>query len=176
MTYVAGVGHFSPAIDNISELTRPLGSAYGVPASGGAYPTTDLAFYIPVRVPAVVVIVKMWVGIVTAAGNIDVGIYNISGSRIVSTGLVAASTSGIFDITDTTLQRGIYYLAITATSTTMQLQKNDRTAYESQQTGIFVQQLSTGASLPSSATFASPITTSTFTVPLVGALRNGTNT
>jgi hypothetical protein len=54
-------------------------------------------------------------------GNIDVGIYDASGNRLVSAGsTVQAGTSAIqiFDITDTLLKPGLHYMAIALSNNT----------------------------------------------------------
>jgi hypothetical protein len=50
----------------------------------------------------------------TASGNMDVGIYDYAGTRLVSSGSTAQSGTSAFqdfDITDTLLGPGIFYLA-----------------------------------------------------------------
>lgn len=81
-----------------------------------AWPTANLAIYIPVEIFNPVTIAKMSVNNGTAvSGNIDVGIYDAGGKRLVSKGSTAqAGTSAIqtFDITDTLLNPGLCYMAV----------------------------------------------------------------
>lgn len=61
------------------------------------------------------------------SGNVDVGIYDEAGGRIVSTGSTAqsgTSTMQFFDITDTDLRPGIFYLAMAMDNTTGGVGKN----------------------------------------------------
>jgi hypothetical protein len=99
--------------------TQSLGTALvstgqSVPASVN-YVTANLAVFVPFWVPDTVVLTKMGLGNGAAvAGNVDLGVYDEAGVRLVSTGTTAqAGTSRIqvIDIGDTTLRRGIYYLA-----------------------------------------------------------------
>ena len=89
------------------------------------YVTANLAVFIPFSVPEPVVITKMgWGNGAAVTGNIDVGIYDESGNRLVSAGSTAqsgTSTLQVVDVTDTLLSRGRYYLAMTSdTSSTSQ--------------------------------------------------------
>lgn len=57
----------------------------------------------------------------TITSNVDVGIYNSAFTRLVSIGGVAqagASAQQVFDIADTVLQPGLYYIGISMSSTT----------------------------------------------------------
>ncbi len=76
-----------------------------------------MAIFVPVRTPYPVVVYKLVVGSgTTANGNFDVGIYDRFGTRIVSSGTTAktSSTENVVDITDTVLGPGLYYLAMSA--------------------------------------------------------------
>jgi hypothetical protein len=87
----------------------------GTPASQN-FVTANLAVFIPFWVPEPVVITKMgWGNGAAVAGNIDVGIYSEAGTRLVSSGTTAQSGTTVMQIvnvTDTTLPRGRYYLAM----------------------------------------------------------------
>lgn len=81
----------------------------------------NLAFYIPVAILRPVTIYKISVnnGSVVA-GNIDVGIYTYGGTRIVSMGSITQSgttTIQTFDIVDTPLNPGLYYMGISMDNT-----------------------------------------------------------
>lgn len=87
-----------------------------------AWPAANLAIYVPVEIYAPATIVKMAVLNGTAvSGNIDVGIYDVGGKRLISAGTTAqAGTTTIqtFDITDTLLLPGLYYMAVALDNTT----------------------------------------------------------
>lgn len=75
------------------------------------------AIFVPFVVYEPLRVTKMFTdngGTVGSAANVDVGIYDAVGNRIVSSGSTAragASTLQIFDITDTTLNAGLHYMA-----------------------------------------------------------------
>jgi len=85
-----------------------------------AWPSANLAIFVPIRIPFPVVVYKLVIGAgATAAGNFDVGIYDASGNRLVSSGATAkgASTEQVLDIADTTIGPGLFYLAMSADGT-----------------------------------------------------------
>lgn len=99
-------GYFSTA--------TALSPGVGIGASV-AWPLTNKAFFIPFRVTVATVACKMVFGSgTTAGGNVDMGIYDPQGNRLVSTGAQArsASSESVVDITDTPLAPGLYYMAM----------------------------------------------------------------
>ncbi len=87
-----------------------------------AWPTANLAIFVPFLVftPFLAKIIGVDNG-ATVSGNIDVGIYDGQQNRLVSTGSTAhagTSTVQTFDITDTLLLPGIYYMAQAMDNTT----------------------------------------------------------
>lgn len=89
-----------------------------VNASGttaATWPTASMAIYVPIKVRRPVIVKKLAISNgATASGEVDLGIYNTAGTRLVSVGgssQLGTSTEQVFDVTDTTLQPGIYYLA-----------------------------------------------------------------
>lgn len=142
--------------------------AMGFAGVVGTWPTANLAFYIPISVHSTLTVVKMFIengG--TASGNVDLGIYDAGGTRLVSTGSTAQSgTSAIqeFDITDTTLTPGLYYLAMAIDNTTATLQRWSVTTALAKAIGVCTQ--ASAFALPSSATFATP---SSGNLPFIGA-------
>lgn len=132
-----------------------------------AWPTSNLAMFFPVEVYQPITIVKMMVNNGTAvSGNIDVGIYDASGNKRVSAGSTAqAGTSAIqiFDITDTLLFPGLYYMAVALDNTTGTLSGwSTPNAIDLAPAGIFQQ--ASAFALPSPATFA--VTAQVF-IPLI---------
>ena len=63
----------------------------------------NIAHYMPVLVESQITVFKMSIIIGAQAGNVDVGIYNEAGTRLVSAGSTVAGAAGIqiFDVTDT---------------------------------------------------------------------------
>lgn len=84
--------------------------------------TANIAILVPMRITETVTVVKMAVANgPTANGNLDVGIYDNTFTKLVSSGSTAQSgtdTIQILDIADTALSPGTYYFALASSSTT----------------------------------------------------------
>ena len=97
-------------------LGVPLWSSGQVTLSSVNWVTANLAIFVPFRVPEAVTFTKLfWLLGSAVAGNIDAGIYDTAGVRLVSTGSTAVGSTSrpqAVDITDLTLARGTYYLAL----------------------------------------------------------------
>lgn len=105
------------SIDSIGAELRVNGSV----SSAGAWPTANKAIYVPFVVHQPFTVVKAFVEIGTASGNIDVGVYDDQKNLIVSDGghaQAGANAIQSFDLTDTTLNPGVYYMAVAANNTT----------------------------------------------------------
>jgi hypothetical protein len=118
--------------------------------------TADLAQYIPVRIRRHVVAKKFWFSQgATGTNNIDIGIFDRGGTKVISTGLTAkaaATDCKIVDVTDTPLKPDLYYLGMTcvsATATFIMFGISNLPVLAGQ--GVRQQQLGAGAALPSSA-------------------------
>ena len=99
-------------------------------------------------------------------GKIDVGIYTVDGGRLVSSGSVIqtdANSLQEFDITDTAIGPGLYYMAVSLDNTTNTLFRYSTNAQNAKGFGL-LQQASAHA-LPASATYAA-LTESI--IPLIG--------
>lgn len=114
------------------------------------------AYFIPISIFAPITIKKMFVeNGTTVSGNIDVGIYDAGGVKKVSIGSTAqAGVSAIqeFDITDTLLNPGLYYLAGAMDNTTGIVQRAGPSSAVLRTFGVFEQ--TSAFPLPSTATFA----------------------
>lgn len=157
----------SPAIpQSLGNMLNGMGAALNVLA----WPTANKAFYMPVSVYEPFLVAKMFVingG--TVSGNIDVGIYDRGGAKIVSSGSVAqAGASAIqeFDVVDTLLNPGLYYLACAMDNATGQLEVWNVTGGTIGRS-LGLAEETTAFPLPSSATMAA--LTGTLRFPLVGA-------
>jgi hypothetical protein len=129
----------------------------GAPASNN-FVTANLAVFIPFYVPEPMVCTKLfWGNGAAVAGNLDAGIYDTAGTRLVSTGTTAQSgttRAQVVDTTDTTIGRGTYYLAF-ASDTSGVTQKVIAvlpSAGIPQSLGLL--QMAAAFVLPSSATYA----------------------
>ena len=142
-----------------------------LPSGAAAWPAAGAVIFVPFGVPEPVTITKLFYGIGAAAGNIDMGVYDASGNLLVSAGTTAASgstTLQVVDVTDTTIARGQYYLALVAdTVTTLTIARAAPAAGLAQSLGLLEQD---SVTLPLS-TGASPATFAKYTrayVPVIG--------
>jgi len=165
--------------------TRSIVSTYGPECIGGelsfgdlatsettAWPSANLGQYLPFTINQVQTIyyIRCQNG-GAVAGTIDVGIYDADGNRIVTMGATTmAGTSAVqdFNIPDTVLQPGVYYMAMSMSDTaTARVRGWPMTAGANTSASGCLQQASV-ATLPSpTATFAA--STSTF-VPLMALM------
>lgn len=146
------IGSFSS-----ESLGREL-TCMGTISTSFAWPTANLGLFVPVEIYSSLTVVKMSVANGTAvSGNIDVGIYDMNGNRIVSAGSTAQTGTSViqtFDITDTLLQAGLYYMALSADNTTSTFGGwSGLAAGDGQAMGLF--QMASALALPNPATFAS---------------------
>lgn len=153
-------------------------SLYSVfsPGVGLGLGVAPMAQYTPVVLRSQITVFQLgWLNGANIAGNLDAGIYDKAGNRIVSTGSTAhagASLIQMVDTADVTLTPGVYYLA-NATDTSGGTQTIAR--YQMGTIGLMracgiVQQAI--FPLPSAASFATNAQTS---VPLVfGAIEGST--
>lgn len=132
------------------------------PTGSGSWPTADLAIYCPVRVFERVVVRALYVANGSSvSGNFDLGLYNSGGTRLVSSGATAqsgTSSEQVVDVTDTTIGPGIYYVAMTLDNTTGTVLRDNDAAPLDAALGLYTEQLGTGGTLPTTATFAVPQT------------------
>lgn len=159
----ATIGTFSP--ESCGAMIYSGGVAL---TNSYAWPSSNLAVYVPVEIYRTITIVKMAVNNGTAvSGNIDVGIYDYAGGKVVTKGSTAQSGTSaiqIFDITDTTLYPGLYYMAVALDNTTGTLMGyTGGVAPEIGAHGVY-QQASAFALPTTSATFAAYAQTS---LPLI---------
>lgn len=85
-----------------------------------AWIAANEALYLPIWVTERILVTTLWwQNGATVTGNVDCGIYDDQGNRIVSTGSTAqtgTSTVQSVDITDTAVEEGLIYLALAASS------------------------------------------------------------
>lgn len=144
------------------------GMGLGLGAIG--WSSANKAIYIPFQVSEIFIVDNMYtINGGTVSGNIDVGIYEHGGTRLVSSGSTAqagASSIQEFNVTNTTLNPGLYYFAVAVSNTTATLEMWTPTAAISRSLGVMEE--TSAFPLPSTATFASISGTSRF--PFVGAV------
>jgi hypothetical protein len=127
MTYTLGLP--SPGLPH---FVSPFVSAWhpvirGAAPASGAFPSANTAYYTPLYVPQVAPVRRLfWVNgsTVSESYNVDVGIYSDAGgkpgTRLVSSGSTAQGTASVaqfVDVADIALAPGLYWLAITCSST-----------------------------------------------------------
>ncbi len=145
--------------DNIDCLAQQFGHICGVYYGGvGVWPAASRALYVPVQVQQTLTAYKMacWNGgTVTGGTNTSVGIYDVNGVQLVEARAAAAGASQpqFFDIADTVLKPGNYFLGLSHDSGTTQFGRLALTAPGLQVCGM---QQQAAYPLPSPATFANP--------------------
>lgn len=161
-------------------LTRPaihtcspeaLGSQFAAfqiasPGSTTNWPAANEAIFVPFILDRPALVKRMFTANgSTVNGNVDVGIYTWDGARIVSIGSTAhagTSTLQFFNITDTYLGVGQYYMAAAADGTA-RIQRYSVTIILCQHFGVL--KMASAFALPASVTFA---TVTTAYVPHIG--------
>lgn len=120
-----------------------------------AWPTANKALYIPFGVTRPFTAYKFSAYVGTASGNIDVGIYDEGGTRLVSLGSTAAVTgTPDWNITDTVLPRGLYYMALAVDNTTFTVRAGSLNNNTALVTALGMAEQTTAFALPATATFA----------------------
>jgi hypothetical protein len=161
MTYNYGLAGL-PDPPVLSTMTDDMAGAFfmavGTPSSA-VWPTAATAFFYPVYLSQPRTYTKAWwLNGATAAGNVDVGIYTISGTtatRVVAStaaaqaGVSAMQVAGTF--TTTTIGPGLYYLAMACSLATATVWRSPmQVAFFSRAAGAY--QAATAHPLPASIT------------------------
>lgn len=146
LTSVSSYGRQSLAATIIYLFTTSSGAAWGLGING--------AIYIPFYLEQGRLAQKMGVQVMTQSGNLDVGIYNESGTKLVSSGSTAVAAAGlqVLDIADTVLNPGTYYMAMAVDNVTAAFKRTSLTAPMGRVCGV--RQQASAFALPSTATFA----------------------
>ena len=121
--------------------------------------TANLAYYYPFILYEYETVYKVWWENAGAiSGNVDAGVYNERGERLVSTGGVAqsgASSIQISNVTDTPLAPGCYYFAFVIDNTTARIRMTDAPSPRVLR-AAGVRSQASAYPLPATATFANP--------------------
>lgn len=131
-------------------------------AASATFPSANRAYYLPfiVNSPVTITDISVYIGATNGSpgpSNIDVGIYDFSGTKLVSSGAQdttawTINTLRTVGITDTVLGRGRFYAAIAADNTTLALFRNSFGGSSAPISGQLMQ--ATAYPLPATATFA----------------------
>ena len=121
-----------------------------------AWPSNNRALYVPIYVPTRFTVARFLVlNGSNATGNVDVGLYSNTGSKLMSTGSTARSGTSVaqyIGVTDQSFSPGAYYLALVGSSTTGQYMRTVSTSvYDTQVAGYLFEDLG-ATTLPSSMT------------------------
>lgn len=152
----------------MSGAGAPVVNSGGTLTAGAVWPAANRAIYVPVAVETRCTAYQMSFTVATQSGNYDIGIYDVTGKRLVSKGSTAVPAAGfaLADITDTDLSPGVYFLALNVDNTTASIFRGSSLNGECLRS-CGVQQQAVGAiALPSTATFANPASSY---VPLINA-------
>lgn len=150
-----------PTPQNLSTMTRALEQVCLYAGSTGAsavHPVAASAYFYPVYVDQPRTYVKAWwVNGATAAGNVDVGIYTMAGTRVVACTAVAQSGVSTIQVattfTTTTLTPGPYMIALSASLGTATFWRSGG-ASSPLLRSAGAMQMATAHPLPSTATYA----------------------
>ena len=151
MSRMTDVRHIMPMIAALDVIS---GVSSGATVGAGAWPSANLAIFVPWRVVAPTWARRVWYASGNATGNVDVGIYRDDGSLVVSSGATAQGSGNVvnfINITDTRIPPGDYFLGISFASATAQPFRNT-TALFSRVQGVC--QMAAAHPLPATATFA----------------------
>lgn len=153
-----------PAVTFGSDLVLSTASIANRPTvpgatSSAAWPAANRAIYSAVVVPRPVTVTHLIIYVGTSSGNVDVGIYNEAGTRLVSSGSTATIGGGAanqaFNIADTSLSPGVYFFAMSCDNTTATFQC-EQTAAEWLRVSGRQQEALGSVTLPATATMANP--------------------
>jgi hypothetical protein len=101
----------------------------GIAAASAAWPTANVALYLPVYIRAPVVVKQIWWengSTVTGSTSADMAIYNEAGERLVETGVVTQATVDVpqvTNITDLPLAPGRYWLGLVLSNNTSTIRR-----------------------------------------------------
>lgn len=103
---------------HLSDVRTALEGWGAAAPAAQAWPLANLALGYPFQVTEVITVYGAWYAAgATAGGNLDIGIYDLSFARVVSTGTTArtaAAHTEITALTDTVLTPGHYYAMMAA--------------------------------------------------------------
>lgn len=168
MNWPSGVLPPPPMVSVLSEFGPNTAQVATGSPSSGVWPTANRAFFIPITLPYSLTLTKFWaLNGASAANNVDIGVYTADGTLILSTGSqtrTGTSTLQAYDVTDTSIGPGLFYIAMVLNNTTGAFFKlgGGTAPFES---GVFI--MDTAFPLPATATFASHIGVSAY-MPIFG--------
>lgn len=128
-----------------------------ISVASAVFPGANKVFYMPLRVPVPVLIRQLYcLNGSVVSGNVDVGLFTLDGTKIISSGSTAqagTTTKQLFNVTDTLIGRGCYYLGITLSNTTGTFQRITTALAPMSAIGLLTETTG-GFGLPAIATFS----------------------
>lgn len=117
----------SPSFPGTMVMISTLGaqSLGSMPIIGGGtssnvWPGANRALYVPFRLTVPFTFNSISTPLGTASGNLDLGVYSVDGTKIVSTGSTAAVANvNTISVTPTLLGPGLFYFGMAADNTTL---------------------------------------------------------
>jgi len=162
-----------PTITPLSPESLSLNPVINVGSFASGVLTANRAYLIPFHLDEPITVTKLFCANgATASGNVDVGIYSEDFTKIISSGSTAqagTNTLQIFDVTDTTIGPGDFYLAIAIDNGTGTIFNQNIGTTVSNREGLL--QMASAFPLPATIT---PATTSAGVTPIVGLRQGGT--
>ncbi len=147
------------SLESIGPDLRSLASTPFSAIVSAAYPTADLALYVPFSLLERITVVKLFCHNGAAvAGNVDIRLYDINGVALTPSVQVAQAVINVlqeFDIVDVPIGPGLFYMGIVLSNVGGALFRGLTLALGGALMGMAQEQLAAGAALPNVATFAS---------------------
>jgi hypothetical protein len=132
----------------------------GLDFTAGPGLTVNQAYYLPLVIQSRVTITRLGYGVGNpVSGSVDIGIYDIAGARLVSTGstvITPINSVNDIDITDTDLTPGHYFMALATNGSAPLIATNPATASWQLSDCFGVKIQASAFPLPATATFATP--------------------
>jgi hypothetical protein len=148
-----------PLLPLLSSLpTSYIALPGGLALAAGTWPATDLIVYVPLVIAEDCTVLRVWwANGNSTTGNVNLGLYDASGSKLWECGSTAqgGGTNRVqfVDITDEAVTAGFYYIALQASSTSTQIVRTQPTVVNATAAGIY-QEAAGSFALPSTAGFA----------------------
>jgi hypothetical protein len=124
--------------------------------ASAVFPTANKVLYIPIRIPSPVLIQQLYIiNGAAVSGNVDMGVYSRDGTKLISSGSTAQAGVSVkqqFNVTDTLIGRGVYYLAVTLDNIVGTLTRAAPAIATLQSMGL-LKETPGGFGLPANATF-----------------------
>lgn len=163
MLTAPAMGRPDPVV--LSTMTPEFCAVTTTGGGSAVHPTAAKAYFYPVRLTQPRTYTKAWwLNGATAAGNVDVGIYTVSGTtatRIVASTAEAQGTISVMQVagtfTTTTIGPGLYYIALSASLGTATFVRAQVGIIHARGLGVF--EAATAHPLPSSITVTQILTT-----------------